>query len=161
MKKSTIVLIIALVFFTVLPFIASYYSLDSQIRNNGFEMREHSADPIDTAYHLNLTKVNVTNIDVLQAYAKNTGETMIFYNTYHISDYESVLSYYFVDESNSTIYFTQFHMIEDQPYPLQIVWPAFVGVGISLVLIVALLSLYYYLHPEALSTQQQSRSKQE
>jgi hypothetical protein len=115
-----------------LVFIAHYYSLDSQVLRNGFELREHSAGPIDTAYHLNLTKVNVTNIDVLQDYAENLGETRIWYNTYYPSNSDTgVLSYYFVDESSNTVYFVQFQVIEHPPSPLIEVLPMLVAIAVT------------------------------
>jgi len=140
--KKTIALAVVGIVFAVLLFTAWYNSEDNKMRRNGFEIREHSAGPIDTAYHLNLTKTDLESLNTLQIYAHNLGVTTIWSNTYRINETSGIGSYYFI--TGNYLYYTQFPiMIYDNPYPTDIMFPTFVVIGIAAVIIFGVLSIMY------------------
>ena len=129
--KKTIVIFAIFSFVLVAAFATAIYnSEDNVIRRNGFELREQSNGPIDTAYHLNLTSVNLTDISTLQLYAHNLGVKTIYSNIYHVTDYTGVLSYYFI-AGNSTVYYAQYQIVSDQPFPMSTLWPFLIIVGVA------------------------------
>jgi hypothetical protein len=128
-------------------------SVDGQIITRGFKL-EQSGTTLDYLQWVKgYPSINCTDVNTLQNVAHDLGVNTIYSNMYHVTDYAGVLTYYFFS-SNQTVYYIQYDVISDNPYPMINLWPLGIGIFMAALIIFGIMVIVAY--KSALSTQQQS-----